>query len=85
MVEYVIVDMSGKRKPVKAIPLALYAMEEGYDIETYTDMALKAAETLLLPFGYDVPRLRETMGCAVAGKKTRAAPAGNGQGSLFES
>jgi hypothetical protein len=42
--------------------LALYAFEDGYDIEQYTEFALKAAETLLLPFGYDLPRLKEYLG-----------------------
>jgi DNA polymerase-2 len=56
-IEYVITDASGKRKPEKARPLALYALEDGYDIEKYTEMALKAVETLLLPFGYDLERL----------------------------
>jgi DNA polymerase elongation subunit (family B) len=58
MVEYIIVDASGKKKPEKAKPVALYAFEDGYDIERYTEMALKAAETLLLPFGYDCEKLR---------------------------
>jgi len=84
MVEYVIVDMSGKKKPVKALPVALYAAEEGYDIETYTDMTLKAAETLLLPFGYDIPALRETLGCALPKKAIRRHQTARSQGSLFE-
>jgi DNA polymerase elongation subunit (family B) len=70
MIDYVIVDMSGKRKPAKALPVALYAADEGYDIETYTDMALKAVETLLLPFGYDVPKLREALNCLPPRKKS---------------
>jgi DNA polymerase-2 len=78
MVEYIIVDMSGRKKPQKAIPVALYAAEEGYDIETYTTMVLKAVETLLLPFGYDVDRLRTVLGCAPAAprkKQRRSMPA----------
>lgn len=58
-IEYILIDQSGKRKPEKAKPLALYAFEDGYDIEKYTELALKAAETLLLPFGWDVERLKE--------------------------
>jgi len=57
MVEYVVVDASGKRKPEKAKALALYALEDGYDIDHYTELALKAVETLLLPFGYDLEKL----------------------------
>ena len=59
MIEFIILDQSGKKKPEKAKPLALYAFEDGYDIEQYTEFALKAAETLLLPFGYDVERLKQ--------------------------
>jgi DNA polymerase elongation subunit (family B) len=61
-IEYVITDASGKRKPEKARPLALYALEDGYDIDKYTEMALKAVETLLLPFGYDLERLEREFG-----------------------
>jgi DNA polymerase elongation subunit (family B) len=59
MVEYVIVDATGKKKPEKAKPLALYAFEDGYDVDKYTEMALKAVETLLLPFGYSYDTLQE--------------------------
>jgi DNA polymerase-2 len=65
-IEYVIVDASGKKKPQKAIPLALYSFDDGYDIEKYTEMALKAVETLLLPFGWDIGTLTEMVG---GGKK----------------
>jgi DNA polymerase elongation subunit (family B) len=82
-VEYIIVDMSGKKKPAKAVPVSLYAAEDGYDVEAYTDLALKAAETLLLPFGYDMGRLREALGCIVPAKRTRADAAASGQGMLF--
>ncbi|MBI5473074.1 MAG: hypothetical protein HY961_12090 [Ignavibacteriae bacterium] len=64
-IEYILVDAclsgrqaTGKKKPQKAIPLSLYSFDEGYDIEKYTEMALKAVETLLLPFGWDVEKLR---------------------------
>ena len=58
MIEFIILDQSGKKKPEKAKPIALYAFEDGYDIEQYTEFALKAVETILLPFGYDVERLK---------------------------
>jgi len=57
-IEFIIIDQSGKKKPEKAKPIALYAFEDGYDIEQYTELALRAIETLLLPFGYDVNRLK---------------------------
>jgi DNA polymerase-2 len=60
MVEYIIVDATGKKKPQKAIPLALYSFEDGYDIEKYTEMALKAAETLLGPFGFTSRNRKQT-------------------------
>ncbi len=72
-IEYILVDATGKKKPQKAIPLALYSFDEGYDIEKYTEMALKTVETLLLPWGWDVERLKERFG--LAGKKKRKAVA----------
>jgi len=57
-IEFIILDQSGKKRPEKAKPLALYAFEDGYDIEQYTELALRAIETLLLPFGYDRDRLK---------------------------
>jgi DNA polymerase elongation subunit (family B) len=53
MVEYIITDASGKRKPEKAKPLALYSLDDGYDIDKYIWLALKAVETLLLPLHSD--------------------------------
>jgi DNA polymerase-2 len=58
-IEYILIDSTGKKQPYKARPLALYAFEDGYDIEKYTELTLKAAETLLSPFGYDADRLKE--------------------------
>jgi DNA polymerase-2 len=57
-IEFIILDQSGKKKPEKAKPVALYAFEDGYDIEQYTELALRAVETLLLPLGYDIDRLK---------------------------
>ena len=42
-IEFIILDQSGKKKPEKAKPLALYAFEDGYDIEQYTEMVLKSS------------------------------------------
>lgn len=58
-IEFIIIDQSGKKIPEKAKPLSLYAFEDGYDIEKYTELAFKAIETLLLPFGYDLEKLKE--------------------------
>ncbi len=73
MVEYIIVDASGKKKPEKAKPVALYAFEDGYDIDKYTELALKAVETLLLPFGYDRTKLKALF--AVDQGRKKALPA----------
>ena len=61
-IEFIIIDQSGKKKPEKAKPIALYAFEDGYDIEQYTELALRAVETLLLPLGYDMERLKMHFG-----------------------
>jgi DNA polymerase-2 len=59
MAEYIVVDASGKKRPEKARPLALYAFEDGYDPDFYTKLTLKAVETLLSPAGYSLERLQE--------------------------
>jgi DNA polymerase elongation subunit (family B) len=70
MVEYVLVDATGKKNPQKAVPIALYALDDGYDIAKYTDMALDAVETLVHPWGWSGEKLREWfLGPAV--RKTR--------------
>jgi DNA polymerase-2 len=61
-IEFIILDQSGRKRPEKAKPLALYAFEDGYDIAQYVEFALRAAETLLLPFGYDMDRLKMHLG-----------------------
>jgi DNA polymerase-2 len=61
-IEFIIIDQSGKKRSEKAKPFALYAFEDGYDIEQYTELTLKAAETLLFPFGYDVQSLKDELG-----------------------
>jgi len=71
-IEFIILDQSGKKKPEKAKPIALYAFEDGYDIEKYTELVLKAIETLLLPFGYTAERLEEYFNIPTP-RRTRAA------------
>jgi DNA polymerase elongation subunit (family B) len=70
-IEFIILDQSGKQKPEKAKPLALYAFEDGYDIETYTEFILKAAATLLEPFGYSFEALEKQF--SINQKKPRSA------------
>jgi DNA polymerase-2 len=81
-IEYILVDASGKKSPQKAIPLALYSFDESYDIEKYTEMALKTVETLLLPWGWDVERLKEMFVC---GKKLRRRKDTNDKDKLLRS
>lgn len=83
-VEYIIIDATGKRNAEKAKAVPLYSLDDGYDIEKYTDMALKAVETLLFPFGYDVAKLREIW-CPLPlrGKQRRGSSALPGQQDLF--
>jgi DNA polymerase-2 len=73
-IEFIILDQSGKKKPEKAKPIALYAFEDGYDIEQYTEFALRAVETLLLPFGYDVQRLKAHFGTGQPKRKRLPKP-----------
>ena len=63
-IEFIIVDATGKKQPSKAKPLSLYAFEDGYDIAKYTELTLKAVETLLFPFGYTMETLETYFGIA---------------------
>jgi DNA polymerase-2 len=45
-----------KEDRVRAVPLI--GPEDGYDEEKYTELLLKAAEEVLIPFGYDISFLR---------------------------
>ncbi len=59
IIEFIIIDQTGKREPQKAKSLLTYQHWDGYDIEKYTELFLKAIETLLSPFGYSLERLQE--------------------------
>ena len=61
-IQYIIIDQSGKKNPDKAKPLSLYSLEDGYDIDKYSEFALKAVETLLEPFGYTEEVLMRDLG-----------------------
>lgn len=67
VIEYVVIDQKGKRDPQKAKSLLTYQHEDGYDIEKYSQLLLKAVETLLSPFGYDLEKLERYYG--IAGKR----------------
>jgi len=84
-VEYVVVDATGKRRPEKAKPLALYALEDGYDIDHYTELALKAVERLLLPFGYDLEKLSAEFDPAPEALDAAEAPAPPTGATVYES
>jgi DNA polymerase elongation subunit (family B) len=68
-IEYIITDATGKRDPMKAKPLALYALEDGYDANKYSELVLQAAETLLEPFGYSLDVLKRETGLSKEHKK----------------
>ncbi|MFA6470302.1 MAG: DNA polymerase domain-containing protein [Bacteroidota bacterium] len=72
-VQYIITDSTGKKDPMKAKPLALYALDDGYDAEKYAEMVLEAAETLLEPLGYSMEELKEECGMLSASEKRKAA------------
>jgi DNA polymerase elongation subunit (family B) len=84
-VEYIIVDATGKRNPEKAKAVALYSLDDGYDIDKYTEMALKATETLLFPFGYDAETLRSLWCPAPPRKQTKRSVGESSQQELFAS
>jgi hypothetical protein len=57
IIEYIIVDQTGKRDPQKAKSLMTYQYWDGYDTDKYAELLLKAVETLLSPFGYTLEHL----------------------------
>lgn len=69
-IEYIIIDASGRKQPYKAKPLSLYAFEDGYDIDKYSDMVVDAASTLLSPFGHT----REALTLALLPERRRPRP-----------
>jgi DNA polymerase-2 len=75
VIDYIIVDQSGKRDPQKAKSMMTYQHWDGYDIEKYSEFLLKAVETLLSPFGYDRAKLAEIYGIGKKIRKARAAGA----------
>jgi DNA polymerase II len=72
MIEFVIIDQSGTHEPQKAKSLLTYQYWDGYDIEKYSELLLRAVETLLLPFGYSVEALQKHFG--IGTKPKRAVP-----------
>jgi DNA polymerase-2 len=72
IIEYIIIDQTGKRDPQKAKSLLTYQEWDGYDIGKYSEFVLKALETLLSPFGYDLEKLQEYY--AISVKKKRLPP-----------
>lgn len=74
-IEYILIDSTGKKQPYKAKPLALYAFEDGYDIDKYIELTLKAVETLLLPLGYDMDRLVRELSPPFSRRRVPVVPA----------
>jgi len=56
-VPYLIRDARSKVKEDRVRAAPLIGPEDGYDGEKYTELLLKAAEELLIPFGYDISLL----------------------------
>jgi len=79
-IEYVLVDATGRKNPQKAVPISLYALDDGYDIAKYTEMMLDAVETLVLPWGWDGEKLEELF----LGPRRRKLRASGSNGCLKE-
>ena len=58
-IDFIIIDAKGKHSREKAKPTSLYALEDGYDIERYSEFVLDAIDTLLQPLGYGYDKLKE--------------------------
>jgi DNA polymerase elongation subunit (family B) len=57
-IQYVITDADAKLVDERVRPLALLGADWSYDQERYADLIIRAAETVLEPFGYTADRLR---------------------------
>lgn len=71
-IHYIITDSTGKKDPMKAKPLALYALDDGYDIEKYSEMVVDAAETLLEPLGFSKIEIYEQLGLSTFKRTKRS-------------
>jgi len=60
-VRYVIKDALSKEKGERVRSFPLVGPNDTYDVKKYQEMLLKAAEELLIHFGYDVKRLEEEL------------------------
>ena len=60
-IQLVIVDSKANDHVSKAKAYGFYDGSMGYDVEKYTELLLKAAESVLWFFGYDYNRLRALM------------------------
>jgi DNA polymerase-2 len=68
-VPYVIRDARSKVKEDRVRAVPLIGPEDGYDEEKYTEFLLKAAEEVLIPFGYDISLLRRWVDFSLKHKK----------------
>jgi DNA polymerase-2 len=57
-IQYVITDADAKLVDERVRPLALLGADWSYDQKRYADLIIRAAETVLEPFGYTADRLR---------------------------
>jgi len=60
-VRYVIKDAEAKDKAERVKPFPLVGPDDTYDVKKYLGMLVKAAEEILIHFGYDVKRLRKEL------------------------
>ncbi|MDY6966272.1 MAG: DNA polymerase domain-containing protein, partial [Halobacteriota archaeon] len=59
VVQYIIMDSKSKRHHNRVKVWELIDGDERYDVDRYTSYLVKAAESILLPFGYTEKRLQE--------------------------
>jgi DNA polymerase-2 len=61
-IDYLILDRKAKVKGDRARPAVLLTGDESYDSQTYEQLLLRAAETLLGPVGWPATRLQSFLG-----------------------
>ncbi|OGQ10870.1 MAG: hypothetical protein A2026_10850 [Deltaproteobacteria bacterium RBG_19FT_COMBO_46_12] len=60
-IRYVIKDAASKEKAERVRPFPLLRPDDTYDVKKYLELLVKAAEEVLIHFGYDTKRLRKEL------------------------
>lgn len=75
-IQYIVTDAAAHLPDDRVRPLALLGSDWSCDVEYYTDLLLRATETLLGPLGYSVARLTDEVEARIVGSTRVTAVSG---------